>query len=534
MQTLLLEYASSNSHRTHISRVFNRMRSLLLTIAGLSILLLPSAACHAADGKLLLTVVDAKTHKPVACRLHLSGPTRQPKKIEGYPFWSDHFVFPGKITLNLPTGFYTFELERGPEYHNVTGNFTIERSADDSKEVELRRVVDMSDEGWWSGDLHLRRYVRDLEMVVSADDLHVAQATTWWNDKNDLSGRNLALPTNRLVTFDRDRVYELFCGGFTRGGTEILCFHIPAPMLLQTQSDEYPSLAQHLQQVRQKNAELWVDAAASYGWDLPMLVANGLVDSIEVANRHFGRKAMQPDAKLGKPRDADLYAGPFGYARWSQDVYFKLLDCGLRLPPTAGSGSGVSPNPAGYNRVYVHLDGSFEYEQWWKNLRSGQAIVTNGPLLRARVENELPGHTFHGEEGRDLELQIGMTLTTREPISYLEIVQDGQVRSTIRFENYLKEGRLPSLHFKHSGWFLLRAVAEISDTYRFAMTAPYYVTFGDKPRISKKSAQFFLDWVYERARQIRIDDPQQRQAVMEYHRKARDYWKNLVEMANGE
>ena len=29
----------------------------------------------------------------------------------------------------------------------------------------------MSEEGWWSGDLYLRRYVRDLEMVVSADDL---------------------------------------------------------------------------------------------------------------------------------------------------------------------------------------------------------------------------------------------------------------------------------------------------------------------------------------------------------------------------
>ena len=67
------------------------------------------------------------------------------------------------------------------------------------------------------------------------------------------------------------------------------------------------------------------------------------------------------------------------------------------------------------------------YQQWWKNLKAGQVVVTNGPLLRAKVEKELPGHTFHGEKGRDLELEIGMTLTTREPISYLEIVQDGQV-----------------------------------------------------------------------------------------------------------
>ncbi len=365
------------------------MRFLLPLLVCLPVLLLRPAGCYAADGKLLLTVVDGKTHKPVACRLHLSGPRapgtlgRRPKKMEGYPFWADHFVFPGTITLNLPVGFYTFELERGPEYYNVTGNFSIERFADDSKQVELRRVVDMSDEGWWSGDMYLRRYVRDLEMVMSADDLHVAQATTWWNDKNDLGGKNLTLPKNRLVTFDRDRVYELYCGGFTRGGTEVLCSHVPGPMPLLAQTDEYPSLAQHLQQARQKNPELWVDATASYGWDLPMLVANGLVDSIEVANSHFGRKAMQLDTKLGKPRNVDAYAGPSGYARWSQDVYFKLLDCGLRIPPTAGSGSGVSLNPAGYNRVYVHLDSSFNYQQWWKNLKAGQVVVSNGPLLRA-------------------------------------------------------------------------------------------------------------------------------------------------------
>jgi hypothetical protein len=510
------------------------MRTSLL-IACLLALVCPRCHCRAADGKLLLSVEDSRTHKLIACRLHLSGPAKRPKKIEGFPFWSDHLVFPGKILLNLPVGFYTFELERGPEYYNMTGNFTIERFADDAKPIVLRRVADLSKEGWWSGDLHLRRYVRDLELILSADDLHVAQAMTWWNDKNDLSGKNLALPKSRLVTFDRDRVYELFCGGFTRGGTEILCFHVPSPIPLRSLADEYPSLAQCLDRARhEENCQMWIDATASYGWDVPMLVANGLVDSIEVANGHFGRSTMYPDEKLGKPRDAGHFAGPFGYARWSQDVYFKLLDCGLRIPPTAGSGSGVSSNPVGYNRVYVHLDGSFDYQQWWKNLKAGQVVVTNGPLLRPQVENELPGHTFHGEPGRELELQIGMTLTTREPISYLEIVQDGVVRHTIRFADYVKEGRLPLLHFNRSGWFLLRAVAEISSTYRFAITGPYYVEFGNQRRISKKSAQFFLDWVHERARQIHIDDPHQRQEVMEYHRKARDFWRKLVETANDE
>jgi len=206
------------------------IRSILLCLVCLIVLPIPSPACFAVEGKLLLTVVDAKTHKPIACRMHLVGPGKRPKRIEGYPFLSDHFVFPGKVMLTLPTGYYTFEMERGPEYYNVMGNFTIERFADDSKEVEMRRVVDMSNEGWWSGDLHLRRNIRDLEMLMLADDLHVAQATTWWNEKNDLSGKNLTAIKNRLVVFDQDRAYELFCGGFTRAGTEVLCFHLPDPI----------------------------------------------------------------------------------------------------------------------------------------------------------------------------------------------------------------------------------------------------------------------------------------------------------------
>ena len=36
---------------------------------------------------------------------------------------------------------------------------------------------------------------------------------------------------------------------------------------------------------------------------------------------------------------------------WTQDIYYALLNCGLRIPPSAGSASGVLPNPVGYNRV---------------------------------------------------------------------------------------------------------------------------------------------------------------------------------------
>jgi hypothetical protein len=77
-------------------------------------------------------------------------------------------------------------------------------------------------------------------------------------------------------------------------------------------------------------------------------------------------------------------------------------------------------------------------------------------------------------------------------------------------------------------------VTDNPKTYRFASTGPFYVEVDSRPRISKQSAQFFLDWVYERARRLDLQDPREREAVLTYHRAARDFWKQRVESANAE
>ena len=79
--------------------------------------------------------------------------------------------------------------------------------------------------------------------------------------------------------------------------------------------------------------------------------------------------------------DATRLPAPRGNGFYSQELYYRLLNCGLRIPPTAGSASGVLPNPVGYNRVYVHLDGDFSYDAWWRGLAAGRSFVTNGPAL---------------------------------------------------------------------------------------------------------------------------------------------------------
>ncbi len=519
----------------------------------MSLLGLSFTSARGTTGQLDLTVIDKDTGKPVACRMHLVGPNNKPRRVEKAPFWQDHFVFPGHILLKLPLGNYAFVIERGLEYLDQNGRFTFEAFADDSKQIELHRFVDMAAEGWWSGDLDVRRPAADIELLMSADDLHVAEVIS---EVKKVSGTLSKVPDTFFTRFDGNRYYNLMAGSVTRPGGEVLFFHLSAPLKTPEDQGEYPPLAKIIQDATNQSprpsetskksplplgegqgedkSDVWVDVTRPFFWDLPLLLALGQVDSIQVAHSDICRDTVIPHETGGKPRDKVHYPNPYGNPLWSQFIYFQVLECGLRIPPSAGSGSGVAPNPVGYNRMYVHVDGDFTYEKWWQSFRAGAVVITNGPLMRPTVDGELPGHVFQADAGSSFDFEIGLTLSTRDPISYLEIIKNGQVAESIRFDEYAKSGKLPNLHFDHSGWFLLRAITDVGKTYRFAMTAPYYVEIGYKPHISKKAAQFFLDWVYERAKQIHLDDPQQQRELIELHRKARDFWQDKLSKANAE
>jgi hypothetical protein len=259
---------------------------------------------------------------------------------------------------------------------------------------------------------------------------------------------------------------------------------------------------------------------------------------MELANNHLCRNEMRTDEAWGKPRDKSKLRDPWGNGQWSEAIYYHGLNCGLRIPPSAGSASGVLPNPVGYNRMYVWVDkDEFNYDAWWESFKLGRVIVTNGPLIRPFAENRLPGHVFKASQGETLELEIACNLATRDKLSYLEIVQNGRVAHSVRLDDFAKaNGRLPRVVFERSGWFLIRAIAENDKTYRFASSAPWYVEFDDTPRISKSSAQFFLDWLNERTQKLapKLTNAEQRKAVLKYHAEAKAFWEALVANANSD
>jgi hypothetical protein len=84
------------------------------------------------DGKVRISVVDKQTGQPVAARMHLLDGKKKPVIPPKTVSWNDHFVFDGEITLELRPGTYTYTIERGPEYRDYFGNFTLERNSQGS------------------------------------------------------------------------------------------------------------------------------------------------------------------------------------------------------------------------------------------------------------------------------------------------------------------------------------------------------------------------------------------------------------------
>jgi hypothetical protein len=485
----------------------------------------------AKNGEFEIRVVDHDSGEPVAVRMHLKNSRGRAFRPRLRTTWHDHFTFDGKVVLNLPPGDYTFQMERGPEYRIRSGHFTIKSGATDNTQVDMHRFIHMKQAGWWSGDLHVERARPDIPLLMKAEDLHVLPVITWSEQDHQWAGREP--PASPLVRLDEDRFYHLLGGRSQQSGGTLLLFQTPRPLTPDQLAPQHPSPLHVLAQVAAWE-KAHVDIETPFAWDLPLWVATGQIDSVGLAHSHLWRSGGLDEETGGKPRDRVRYPPPYGNGRWSEVIYHRLLECGLRLPPTAGSGSGLRPtNPVGYNRVYVHCGPELTYDQWWQNLRAGRVVVTNGPLMQPAVNGQPPGHVFRGYADEPLELTVALQLATRDKIDYLEIVKNAEVVEHVRLDQWAEAGgKLPPITFQRSGWLLVRALTSEETTYRFATSGPYYVQIDDQPRISRRAAQFFVDWVYERARQIHRQEGPHRDQILQMYRAARDYWQDLVDRAN--
>lgn len=469
----------------------------------------------------------------VPCRIHLRDASGNPVKAAGLPFWNDHFVCTGKVSLALSPGTYVYEIERGPEYTAISNSVTV--TADAVERVptvtnELRRIANMAREGWWSGEFHVHRKPEEIQLLMGAEDLHFAHVITWWNESNLWKERDL--PQTPVRRFDGNRFANLLGGEDERGGGALLYLNM-APMDITGSKREFPSSVKFLKQARPV-LRSWIDIEKPFWWDVPLWLANGPVDSIGIAHNHHNRRGMLDNEAWGKARDRARFADKHGNALWTQEIYFHILNSGFRIPPSAGSASGVLPNPVGYNRVYVHLEREPSWENWHEAFRRGEVFVANGPLLRCRADGKLPGSLLYS--AKPFEVRLQTQLDSRDPIRSLELIQNGRVHP-LKIEGTATAplSLSQSIRIEESGWFLIRAIADLDHTFRFALTGPWYVEIGNNRQpVHKRSAEFFLDWTRERLTRLEAMDFTGKPEVLQVVRDAEAFWKRKTQSATVE
>jgi len=473
------------------------------------------AALASRAESLKFEVHSAETGELVPSRIHLWDATGTPLKHPTLPHWHDHVTCEGEATFEVAPGVYRYKVARGPEFESREGTLVIAPGANRIEAVTLGRIVDMAARGWWSGETHIHRPAEDVPLLIRAEDLHIAPVITWWNKKNPWLSE--PLPKNPLQTLPDNRFIYMLGGEDERAGGAFMYFNA-SPMDVTQAGRETPSALEFAEKGLAAGAH--IDMEKPFWLDMPAALALGRFHTIGIVNNHMQHGEMMDDEAWGKARPKEDFPSPLGNGFWTQHIYYQVLNAGYRIPPSAGSASGVLKNPVGYNRVYVYLGEKLGYDAWWEGLRAGRTMVTNGPLLDVTVEGERPGHVFQVDAGTVMNVEAA--LLGAEPVSIVQIVVNGEVVTEKTPKELLSDSTI-SLTVEKSGWFLIRALGSNPTTFRIASTAPYYVKVKGAPFKPKAEAlQFFIDWINERIVKLEASPEEGKAAAIALQRQARD------------
>jgi hypothetical protein len=475
---------------------------------------------------------DTATGRSVPARFYLVDRAGKhwtsPGALEYNKPGENHFIAPGSFQIQVPPGEYKLSAERGPEYRAWTGTVTGQTGQSRTVTVPLARWIDMNHRGWYSGDLHNHRRADEMPQLLLAEDLNLAPTLTDWIWE-DAPVSHPPRTTDAIRSVDATHVYSVLDKEVERleqgpGAVDLLGLRSTIPFdgyRLYPPNDVYCALA-HAQGG-------YVDAEKIVWRDTAALVALKAIDFAGIVNNHFSRGAVELETdRWGMiPKERPEFDTIAGMPLWSMEVYYRFLNCGFRLPVSAGSASGVKASPLGYNRVYVRLHEPFSYEGWFRALKAGRSFATNGPMLFLTVNGQDPGATLSAPA----RLRIRAEASSAGRLDRLEILFGGKVIKSVPAHASSRAAVDFEYEPQESGWVAARCFEQPGATIRFAHTGPVYVQ-SEKARDATADAQFFLDWIDREIRFYKAAEgfrsPAHREAMLSFFAKARAVYAKLA------
>jgi hypothetical protein len=209
------------------------------------------------------------------------------------------------------------------------------------------------------------------------------------------------------------------------------------------------------------------------------------------------------DAALGKVDYVEVLG--FSDHKSTAAVWYRLLNCGFRLPAAAGTDAMANfaslRGPVGLNRVYANVPrGPLDIQSWLSSLKQGHTFATNGPLLGFTLGGRALGDELRLPAGEN-KVKFTAWLRSIVPVDHLEVICNGRVLRELKLSGDRETADVEdTIPLSQSGWCLLRAWSDkaehpVLDLYPYATTSPIYVTVtGSVPKPAEDAA-YFIAWI---------------------------------------
>jgi hypothetical protein len=472
----------------------------------------------APSGTLAVRILDAATGEPVAARVYLldavgaawpDGATIRRDQHDNAFFHADG-SFESRVS-----GTVRVRVARGMEYEPHEETLTVPHDGRVERTVRLSRWSHMAADGWYSGDVHVHMHYggeyqlepRDVSLAQRAEDVHFLnmmvanQSSGWVHDTSRFSGADHELSTATHILRWGEEYRNDFYGHLCMYGLRELVPPIYSGFANSAHHHDVPANA-----VAARHCH---DVGGTLSYAHPMMRDTALDRVFDPTQRRgCEAKELPVDAALGLIDAIDVMSYPSSHID-TASLWYRLLNCGIRLAATAGSDTfmnrcdmGEFSNPPAGVRAFVRVEGALSTEAWCEGVRAGRTFVTNAPMLSLEAAHGGVTHTLGDEiaaRAGDL-VRIQAEAGALAPMERIELLLNGEVVESVEAPDGVRHSSLVyEFQARKSCWFALRVQGPrdpwVIDDAVFAHTSPVYVTVDGAPRRSAEDAAYFVEWI---------------------------------------
>ena len=456
--------------------------------------------------RLILNVIDAASGEPLAARftVTLDGTVHEPRWLgpHGLRFASVHVskrqtqvvnyargTGPVWVPLKAGAQHLRVDVAKGLDYLPVAVETRVESDPVELT-VELERWNRLRQDGWYPADAHLHydriepAADRDWAAMMAGDDVWHAQFMV-------LKGGMVPGVWARQFAYGREG--ERSYSGRTIVAGQEYRDRLQGHILLFGVGEVIPPIMAGV-------------ADAPHNFPLFLDVLTRARDSGALAGvAHGGTLSQSPtvlaDTILGAADFMEI--ANFGF--WPLENWYRLMNCGYHLPPTAGTDLPNNPHREpwqpllGGMRMYAQTSGVAGSEAWNRAVRNGRTLVTSGPIIELDAKGSGPGETLCVAAEGDRTVPIKLRMRSPRKLANLELLLNGEVvasSSESRFNGSIHEIAVDStVPFAESAWIAGRgrgARSSLPGGSSVAHTAAIRVLVGDAPIWSDQDAETMI------------------------------------------